>query len=282
MRHRVGFLVLATALLVVSCAEGAAPAPKQVASSDPGGESSAMTAGRKLVRTVHLAIEVENPGETRTRVGELTAANGGFLERIEARGADSSESCRLVLRVPAGHLDAVLAEIRTLAGEVESETQEVRDVTSQSIDLDARLIGLTATEKELLALLKESRSRQAGVDEIIAVHRELTEVLTRIETIEAERKALGGQVSFATIDLEIRPERPAGFLALAWRPFEFAGECLRVLVILLELIAYALIFGIVVVLPLALLVIVPLKLRARMRGRAKPLSAPPLPPSPAA
>ncbi len=274
MWRRVAFLMLMTAGFVVSCADGGG-----VAEPDSGVAASPLAANRMLVRTANLVIEVEEPERARAHVQQVTAAKGGFTERIEARTGSRSQTCRLVLRVPAEHLDAVLSEIRTLAVEVESETQEVRDVTDQSIDIDARLSSLKATEKELLALLRESRDRESGVQEIMAVHQELTGIRTKIETIEGELKALDGIVSFATIDLEIRPERPAGLLALTWRPIGFARECLGILVVLLELIGYALIFVIVVVVPIALLIALPVRFLYRRRTRSRPLAAPPLPPA---
>lgn len=279
MHRHVALIAFAAALFAASCAEGSAPMQGQVASSDSAASSSPLATNRKLIRTAHITIEVEAPEEARARARELTEKRGGYLERIEARGAGSSKGCRLVLRIPAEDLDGALAEIRKLASTVTNETQEVRDVTDRSIDIEARLTGLRTTEKQLLALLEDSRTREGGVEDVMAVHRELTSVRTSIEAIEAERKSLAGLVSFATIDLEIGPEQPGAVLALAWRPIEFAEQCLRILVILFELIAYALIFAVVVVLPLALLVIIPLKLRARLRGPAGPLAAPPLPPS---
>ena len=277
MLRSVTFLMLMTAGLVTSCADGGGGGAAVEPEAD--GAASPLTANRMLVRTAHLDIEVEEPEEARARVQEMTAAKGGFTERIEARAGNRSPACRLVLRVPAEHLDSMLQEIRTLAARVRNETQEVRDVTDQSIDLDARLGSLKATEKELLALLRESRDREGGVQEIMAVHHELTEIRTRIETIEGERQALDQTVSFALIDLEIRPERPAGFLALTWRPIRFARECLGILVVLLKLMGYALIFVIVVVVPIGLLVVLTVRLLCRLRSRSRPLAAPPLPPA---
>ncbi len=268
--------MLMTAALVVSCADGGGAGG--AAKPDSGLAASPLTANRLLVRTAHLVIEVEEPEKARARVQEVTAGKGGFTEQIEARAGGRSQACRLVLRIPAEHLDAVLLEIRALAVKVESENQEVRDVTDQSIDLDARLSSLRATEKELLALLRESRDRESGVQEIMAVHHELTEIRTKIETIEGERKALDGVVSFATIDLEIHADRPSGLPALAWRPVKFAGECLRVLVLLLKFIAYALIFVIVVIVPIGLLILLPVRFLYRLRSRSKRHAAPPLPP----
>jgi Domain of unknown function (DUF4349) len=268
-------LLFTLGLLVVSCAEGDDARPRPAAAPDSVGDSSSVTANRKLVSTARLVIEVDEPDGARARVEEVTAAKGGFAERVEARGSDRSRDSFLVLRVPAEHLDAVLSEIRTLAREIKSETRGVRDVTDQSIDIEARLAGLKATEKELLALLDDSRARESGVQEIMAVHHELTEIRTRIEAIEGEQKALEGLVSFATIELEIRTGRTSGLLALTFRPLKFAGACLQILVAILKLIGYALIFVILVVVPIGLLIAIPLRILIRRWGRRMP----PLPPA---
>lgn len=269
-------LLLAIPFFAVSCgAEGGGALPNPPVAK-VGDVASLAAADRKLVRTVTLSIEVGDPDQARSRAEAAAVAKGGFVEGLEAREQGPSRECHLVLRVPAEHLDAVLAEIRALAGRVGSETQGVKDVTTQWIDLDARLIGLRATEQELLALLAESRERESGVEEIMSVHRELTEIRTRIEEAEGRRKTLGGQVAYATIDLTIGSDRAAGLLGLSFRPLKFAGTCLKILMAIFKFIGYALIFFVLVVLPLTLLIVVPLRLISRWRSRR----APPVPPLP--
>ena len=266
--------VLAISCLVVSCAgEDSGPPMAAAAAEFDGGDSSVGT-DRKLVRTARLEIVVDDPEVSRSRVQALVTGKGGFVERVEANSTERSMDWYLLLRVPSDRLEEVFSAIRAMADQVVSEAQEVKDVTARSIDIDARLTSLEATEKELLALLAESRQRAGGIEEIMAVHRELTEIRTKIERIEGERKALDGQVSFATIELELRTPRQAGLLAHRWRPVRFAGECLQILVMVLKFIGYALIFGVIVVVPAGLLIGLPLRFLKRWRGSRKPPNPP--------
>jgi len=266
--------VLAVSCLAPACADGDSGAPMRVAAANSEGVEASSVRDRKLVRTARLEIEVEDPGQLRSRVQVVIAAKGGFVERVEAQTTERSKNCLLLLRIPSDHLEQVLLEIRGMAGQVLSETQDVKDVTDRSIDIDARLTSLRATEKELLALLAESRKRESGVEEIMAVHRELTEIRTGIERIEGERTALDGQVAFATIELEIRSDRPAGLLAHRWRPIRFAGRCLVALGMVLKFLGYALIFVIIVVVPVGLPVALLLRLVKRLRGHRQPPTPP--------
>jgi len=108
------------------------------------------------------------------------------------------------------------------------------------------------------------------------VHRELTEIRTKIEQMDGQRKALAGQVSFATIELRISTDQPAGLLGLSWRPLKFAGACLEILVAVLKFLGYAVIFIVIVVVPVGVLIVVPMRFISRWRGRRLP-PVPPLP-----
>lgn len=266
------FTVVLLLLLAGACSEGGEdPFLPMAKRSD--GDDVAAAADRKLVRTARLTIDVEDPAHTRLEIEDYVAREGGHVEQVDARG----RNCSLVLRVPEAKLGDVLAQIRGVADEVVSESQDAKDVTDQSIDLEARLTSLRATEQELLALLKESRERESGVEGIMAVHRELTDLRTGIEQAEAQRKALEGRVAYATIKLWIRSDPSDFFLGWAFRPVRFAGRCLAILVALLKVIGYGVIFLVVVVLPLVLLFYVPLRFLGHWRSRRRAHAVPPLP-----
>ena len=72
-------------------------------------------------------------------------------------------------------------------------------MTDQYSDLDARLRNLRATEKELLALLTEVRERpNAKVEDILDVHRSLTQIRGEIETLQGRKNLLDNQIDFST------------------------------------------------------------------------------------
>src|SRR5690606_29746185 len=108
-------------------------------------------------------------------------------------------SARFELRVPAGELDAFRRGVRTL-GDVEAETEEVRDVTEQRADLAARLRSARVAEERLLALLSE---RAESLADVVAIEDRLAQVRERIEQLEANERGLRDRVELATVRVEL-------------------------------------------------------------------------------
>jgi hypothetical protein len=68
------------------------------------------------------------------------------------------------------------------------------------VDLEARLANARNTERRLTDLLKE---RTGKLSDVLAVENEHARVRGEIERMEAERKNMSNQVSFATLNVTI-------------------------------------------------------------------------------
>jgi hypothetical protein len=117
----------------------------------------------------------------------------------------SGRTLTATLRVPADQLDATLAELKTL-GRVESESQSGQDVTAQYVDLQARLANARNTEQRLTDLL---RNRTGKLSDVLEVEQEVDRVRGEIEQMEAERKNMSNQVTFATLNATITEDYKA-------------------------------------------------------------------------
>ena len=166
--------------------EAAAP-DAMVASLPP---ASLPAIGRTLIRNASLTLVVTAVDSAAIRIERLVAREGGYLEHASASARGEFPSRDYRVRVPAAKLDAVLAELRTLAVRVDLENQDIQDVTDQVVDVEARMRTLRATEIELLALLRESRSRGQKVQDIMAVYHELTQIRTQIEQLDGQLQSL--------------------------------------------------------------------------------------------
>jgi hypothetical protein len=235
-------------------------------------DAAVRVSSRKLVRTVQIEAVVAEVDSASRRAQELAIAAGGYVAQVDAHLENGVPFARISLRVPVDRLDGALASLRKLAVRIEREQQGVQDVTEQWVDLDARIRTLKATEKELLALLSESRRRGQKLQDIMAVYRELTGIRSQIEQIEAQLKSLDQLASLSTLDLTLRPiESAKPVVAHGWRPGDTARESFRALVTALTGVANLAIFLGIAVLPIAALVIVPLiwlVRRARLRRAA--------------
>jgi hypothetical protein len=103
---------------------------------------------------------------------------------------------------------------RGLAIEVLSEESSTQDVTSQVVDLGARIRNLQATESALQSIM----ARATVIKDVLAVQAELTTVRGEIEQRSAEKAHLEAQAAYSTLTVTfvLKPapvlvERQAGF-----------------------------------------------------------------------
>lgn len=274
-------------------ARQSAPAAPQAAASQ--GEGKAAPAGmpvenrapaipRKLIRTVNLQLEVRDTQEVADKVQALITQLGGYVSGTNGERRDDLMYYSLTLRVPVDRLDEALKAIRGFALRVNQEHQQVDDVTDQYVDLDARMRTLEATETELRALLAESRQRARKVEEIMAVYQQLIEVRSQIEQIRTQLNSFDKLAAFSTINLELVPTEAAKPVVDkdAWRPGETLRGSTRTLVGFVRWLVDAVIYTVIVLLPIGLVIVaVLLGLRWLWRRRRIMIGGPPQEPPPA-
>lgn len=169
--------------------------------SGPTGRSQAPeSTGPMIIRTAGLSLITKEFDKARAQVEEITRRRRGYVGTLTVTGASGSgRTLTGSLRIPATQLDATLAELKTL-GRLNSESQNGEDITSQYVDLNARLANARHTEQSLTDLLQNHTGQ---LSEVLQVENELARVRGEIESMEAERKTMANQADFATINLTI-------------------------------------------------------------------------------
>ncbi|AIE88047.1 hypothetical protein OP10G_4679 [Fimbriimonas ginsengisoli Gsoil 348] len=133
-------------------------------------------------------------------VDKLVAGMGGYVDSATSSDlASEHPSISLTLRVPVGAFDQALDRFETLGVRL-SKTIGSEDVTSQIVDLEARLKTMTATEETYRGLLRQTHQLQ----NVIELQDKLTEVRSQIESMAAQRKALSGLASLSTVTLTLQ------------------------------------------------------------------------------
>jgi hypothetical protein len=128
-------------------------------------------------------------------------AAGEYVQDSSLTGSGDEAYANLTLRVAADRLSEVLNELRQL-GEVYSERKTGQDVTSQVVDLEARLRNEQRVEVELLRLL-ETR-QDASLEDVLALRGQLSKIRQEIERLTAQRVHLDRLVSLATVLVLVR------------------------------------------------------------------------------
>jgi hypothetical protein len=162
--------------------------------------------GPMIIRTAQLSLITKEFDKARANVEAILKRHRGYVAELKVGGsAGSGRTLTATLRVPADQLDASLTELKTL-GRVESESQSGQDITSQYVDLQARLGNARNTEQRLTELL---RQRTGKLSDVLEVEQEVDRVRGEIEQMEAERKTMSNQVSFATLNATITEDYKA-------------------------------------------------------------------------
>lgn len=277
MKRTLGFIAVGALLLaVVGC--GAARAPEQVVETvvvekevvvrapvaeAPVGygaadEEKARIAERMVIHTVELRLIVKDTQASLEAVQSLAGELGGYVARSRTWHTEEQLSASLTLRVPADRLNTALEKLRALALEVDSESISGEDVTQEYVDLEARLRNEEAYEKELLALLTETRERTSKAEDILAVYERLTEVRGRIEQIKGRMQYLENMSAMATITVELIPSELMQPITVAgWHPTGTARGAIRALINALQYFVDAVIWIALLGLPVFIIIALP-------------------------
>jgi hypothetical protein len=277
-------------LLVAGCASAAtaprdqgAPLPTAGAGKDTGGEAAPDAAERLIVRVGSLELHVADVARAYQQARQLALRLGGYVgDSAFATDNEGRPSATVVLRIPADRYDEALDALRPMATKVVLERSQETDVTSQVVDLDARIANLRASEAALVQIF----DRAQKISDVLEVQRELTTVREQIEQLVAQRQLLAKQAALATltVTLSTSPE-PISSAARSW---DLRAEVERALAQLLDVaqaLANAVIWIGIVVVPVLLVGVVVLLmalrvgrrlgLDLRLRRRSVPPAGPP-------
>ena len=159
--------------------------------------------GPMVIRTMNLTMITKEFDPARTRIEAIVRQSQGYIDRLTVHAdTGAARSLSATLRLHAEQADSVLKELRTL-GRLTQETQNSSDVTSQYVDLSARLSNARNSEQRLLNLL---RDRAGDLKDVVAMEREISSVRESIERMEAQQKDLNNKIQFVTIQLELSEE----------------------------------------------------------------------------
>ncbi|MGC8779241.1 MAG: DUF4349 domain-containing protein [Anaerolineae bacterium] len=269
------FLLVVLIVGLVGAAVGcAAPAPQRVEVSAPAQPSAPAVAGapaetsartpasdteRMIVRTAEVSLVVGETESVMRAVADRVTAAGGYIAGSQTWRENNQMRGRMTARIPAARLDDTLAAIKQLAVRVERENIGGKDVTEEYTDLNAQLVNLEATEKELRELLTEVRQKTQKAEDVLQVYQELTKVRGEIERIKGRMQYLSNQTALATLTLDLIPDalaRPV--VEPGWRPLETIKNAGRALVNALKWLVDALIWLVIVIVPVLIILALPL------------------------
>ncbi|MCA8965047.1 MAG: DUF4349 domain-containing protein, partial [Planctomycetes bacterium] len=135
----------------------------------------------------------------RREVLSFTKTAGGYVETDSLESSQNALLLTMTVSVPAGAFDTLLEALRTL-GTLAHQQVEAVDVTSQLVDLEARL----GVQRDVANRYRELIARAADIGEVIALQRELTKVLADTDSMAGQLHALGENVAMSRLTIRCR------------------------------------------------------------------------------
>lgn len=195
-----------------SAAGGDASAVDEAAPEETDGDTE-----RRVIRTGYATLVVDDILGATEELTHLAAELDGYVESLGSSSADEAEVTeatrgQVTLRIPAKDLDGARASLADIGDVVSIEVSE-DDVTSQAIDLEARIDSLQGSVDRLTDLMDQAGS----VGDLLEAESALSERQAQLESYQRELEHLDDQVAMSTLHVELTRDReaastdPAGF-----------------------------------------------------------------------
>jgi len=161
--------------------------------------------GPLVIRQAQLTVSVTSGSfdSKLSDVRSLVELEQGFIAGTDAQvnpqfSDDRIRTGVISFMVPAKNFDETIDALAKL-GKVQNEHISGQDVSSQYVDLQARLANAEAQRNAMVALLQRAQS----VSDIIAIQNQLGQITQQIEELKGQIQYLDHNTSFSTVTVNI-------------------------------------------------------------------------------
>jgi hypothetical protein len=180
--------------------EGGAPAmPEEMALADKAATTTTPT-DRQVVRTGYVSMRVDDVAKGVFDVHALVRKRNGLISSEDTQSSGDSTYSTITAQIPADGLDAFIADVSAL-GTVDSVNINAQDVTTQVVDLDARIAALSASIDRMTQLMAQA----SRIEDLLAIETQLSQRQSELDSLTAQRTWLGEQVAMSTITVSLSP-----------------------------------------------------------------------------
>lgn len=198
MTKYLGLLILLT---IFGCARNPDSANMEMADEEKAAPTTEQktieTVERKLIKEGRVEFETDNLNTTRKAIFEAVQKYNGYVSSDQEFKSPGRKSNTVVIRVPADNFDNLLNDATQGVEKYESKEINVKDVTEEFLDIQARLKTKKELEQRYIDLLKQAKN----VTEILEIENQIGQLRSEIESIEGRLKYLHDNVSFSTLTM---------------------------------------------------------------------------------
>jgi hypothetical protein len=156
--------------------------------------------------TLGLSVGRNDLGPTMTRLATLAGSYGGFVANSQTQtgaGGSGAPYGTVTLQVPVDNFSAVLKRAQSL-GKTANLTTKATDVTSQYVDLNARIQALQDSRQQYLTILAKATT----IGDILSVQEQVDTIQQQIEQLQGQLNVLTGETSYSTLTVNVNEGSP--------------------------------------------------------------------------
>lgn len=155
---------------------------------------------RAVIQTGSVSLHCPDVADARFELEKLVDRHGGQIddERTATDQDGTIARSRIVIRVPSREFDDAMTELGRLGILVEA-TRKAEDVTTQVIDVAARIKAQAASVERVEALL----SRAQSIGDVVAIEAQLTRRQAELDALRQTQAYLADQTSMSTISVHL-------------------------------------------------------------------------------
>lgn len=169
----------------------------------------------RVIRTAEIDLIVDDFDRLEAELAAIIAKSGGYIAASRVMSSASpNRHGTWTIRLPQTRITEGMTALRSL-GELSNLRSQSQDVTTEFVDLSARVRNKEQEEQRLLTLLSEKAHR---LDEILTLERELSRVRGEVERMQAQLRSLSDRTDFSTITLTATQRVPPAPVPVAIVP----------------------------------------------------------------
>lgn len=153
---------------------------------------------QKIIKNGSLTMETKDVSQAEEDIVSLTEKYEGYINDSSLNVQKSKKVVFMAVKVPQTNFEKFYSEAKEV-GTVDRSQITTKDVTTEYIDLKARLETQEAQEKRLV----EMYGKTSNIEEMLKIENELTRIRTSIENISGQIKYLDNSTDYSLLNIEL-------------------------------------------------------------------------------
>ncbi|HOU98094.1 MAG TPA: DUF4349 domain-containing protein [Bacteroidales bacterium] len=162
---------------------------------------------RKLIKEGSISFETDSVDKTKKYIEDKVKFFEGYIAKEYSYDYTEQKQYMLEVRIPSQKFDDFVNSLNTVISSLDNKDIQVKDVTEEYVDVEARIKSKKDVMQRYSELLKHAKS----VAEMLDIEREIGTLQADIESLEGRLKYLQNQTSLSTLTLTFYEHRTREF-----------------------------------------------------------------------